>query len=147
MLTSKVSCISFDGLILLKNIFTSIDIGSDNVKVVTCELYNNKLNLLAASSIKSKGIKMGVIVNPNEASSAVKQALNEVESMLGIKIDKVIASVPSNFAEFTFIKGEIEITNEESIVTSKDIVEVMQIAMDSKLTADKEMVTILFIIA
>ncbi|HPF83016.1 MAG TPA: cell division FtsA domain-containing protein [Bacilli bacterium] len=128
---------------MLKNIFTSIDIGSDNVKVVTCELYNNKLNLLAASSIKSKGIKMGVIVNPNEASSAVKQALNEVESMLGIKIDKVIASVPSNFAEFTFIKGEIEITNEESIVTSKDIVEVMQIAMDSKLTADKEMVTIL----
>jgi hypothetical protein len=35
-------------MILLKNIFTSIDIGSDSIKVVTYELYNNKLNLLAA---------------------------------------------------------------------------------------------------
>lgn len=130
-------------MILLKNIFTSIDIGSDSIKVVTCELYNNKLNLLAASSVKSKGIKMGMITNPSEASASIRKCLDEVESMLGITIKKVIASVPSNFAEFTFIKGDVEISNDTGLIESENIVEVLQIAMDSKLTIDKEMVTII----
>lgn len=130
-------------MILLKNIFTSVDIGSDTVKVVTCELYNNKLNLLAASSVKSKGVKMGMIVNPSEASSSIRKCLDEIESMLGIEIKKVITSVPSNFAEFTFIKGNAQIVNESGLVESDNIVEVLQLAMESKLTADKEMVTII----
>ena len=92
---------------MLKNIFTSIDIGSNNIKVVVCELHNNKLNLLAASSVSSKGIKRGMIVNADEASKSIKEAFEKVESMLGIKIKKVIASIPSYFAEFTYIKGTI----------------------------------------
>ena len=47
----------------MKNIFTSVDIGSDTVKIVTCELFNNRLNLLAASSVKSKGIKTYILSN------------------------------------------------------------------------------------
>lgn len=130
-------------MILLKNIFTSVDIGSDSIKIVTCELYNNKLNLLAASSVKSKGIRMGMIVNPAEASNSIRKCLDEIESMLGIQIKKVIASVPSNFAEFEFIKGDVEVINDSGFVESSNIVEVLQIAMDSKIRPDKEMVTII----
>ena len=127
----------------MKNVFTSIDIGSDTVKVVTCELYNNRLNLLAASSVKSKGIKMGIILNPKEAAIAVKEAIGVIEAQLGIEIKKVIASIPSNFAEFSFIKGAIEIRNESGVVEGNDVVEVLQAAMETKITVDKEMVTII----
>jgi len=127
----------------VKHIFSSIDIGSDTVKIVVCELYNNKLHLLAASSVKSKGIKKGLITNVNDATVSIKQAFNEVESMLGIKIKKVVASVPSYFAEFTKIVGEIKITDPDGIVKSDDIVNVFQVAMDGKLKAHQEMVTIL----
>lgn len=41
----------------MRHIYTSVDIGSDSVKVIVCELCKNKLNLLGASSVKSKGIK------------------------------------------------------------------------------------------
>lgn len=128
---------------MLKNIFTSIDIGSDNIKVVVCELHNNKLNLLAASSVTSKGIKRGIIVNAEEAAEAIKKVFSEVESMLGIKIKKVIASIPSYFADFLFIKGSVGIINENHTVGSDEVVDVLGAAMDSKLTADKEMVTII----
>ena len=56
----------------MKNIYTSIDIGSDTIKVVTCELYHNKLNLLAASSVKSKGIKKGLIIDAELASEVIR---------------------------------------------------------------------------
>ena len=45
----------------MRRIIASLDIGSDTIKLVVCELYNNKLHLLAASSVKSKGIKKGII--------------------------------------------------------------------------------------
>ena len=61
----------------MKHIFSSIDIGSDTVKIVVCELYNNKLHLLAASSVSSKGIKRGMIVNADEASKSIKEAFEK----------------------------------------------------------------------
>lgn len=127
----------------MKHIFSSIDIGSDTVKIVVCELYNNKLHLLAASSVKSKGIKKGLITNINDATVSIKQAFNEVESMLGIKIKKVIASVPSYFAEFMKIVGEVKIADENGTVKSDDVVNVFQAAMAGKIRNHQEMVTII----
>ena len=127
----------------MKHIFSSIDIGSDAIKLVVCELYNNKLHLLAASSVKSKGIKKGLITDVDSATVSIKQVFNEVESMLGIKIKKVIASVPSYFSDFIKINGEIKITDENGIVKSDDIINLFQIAMDGKLKNHQEMVTIM----
>lgn len=127
----------------MKNIYTSLDIGTDTIKVVVCELYRNKLNLLAASSKKSKGIKKGVITDVDEALSSVKEAFDEVEAILGVKIKKVIASVPSYFAEFTYVKGEVSIDSEDRVITGDHIVNVLQNAAKSKITPAKELVTIL----
>ena len=52
-------------MVQVKHIYTSVDIGSDSIKVVTSELFKGKLNLLAASSVKSKGIKKGLITDVN----------------------------------------------------------------------------------
>ena len=97
----------------MRHIYTSIDIGSDTIKIIVCELYSGRLNVLACTSTKSKGIKRGLITNVNEASASLKEALNEIESMLGVKIKKALVSVPTYFADFNFVKSEIKIDNEE----------------------------------
>ena len=127
----------------MKHVYTSIDIGSDTIKLIVCELYKNKLNLLAASSVKSKGIKKGLITDVEEASTSIKQAFNEIEDMLGIRIKKVIATIPSYFAEFSMVKGEVQIQSENTVVTGIDVRNVLDIAMKSKLNPNKEMVTII----
>ena len=81
----------------MKQVYTSIDIGSDTIKVVVCELFNNKLNLLAASSVKSKGIKKGLITNFEEAQNSLKLAVSKIEDMLGTRIEHALVSVPSYF--------------------------------------------------
>ena len=127
----------------VKHVYSSVDIGTDSIKVIVCELYKNKLHLLAASSVKSKGIKKGLITDVEEASDSLKKAFNEINEILGIKIKKVIASVPSYFAEFTMVKGQIQITNENKIVNSADITAVIQEAMKAKLAVNQELVTAL----
>jgi len=126
----------------VKHVYTSIDLGSDNIKIIVCELYNGKLNLLACTSTKSKGIKRGLIVNANEASESLKEALKEIESMLGVKIRKALVSVPTYFAEFNFVKSEVKIDNEESLVTSNDVSQVLSSTALNKIN-DKETVAIL----
>ena len=106
----------------MKYVYTSVDIGSDTIKVVVCELFNNKLNLLAASSVKSNGIKKGLITNGKEASISLKKAIKEVEDMLGIKIKNVIATIPNYFSEFIMVKAE-QNYEEETEITGNEIIE------------------------
>lgn len=126
----------------MKQVYISVDLGSDTVKVVACELFNNKLNLLAVSSIKSKGIKKGLITDVEKASASLKEAIEKVEEMLGLKITKVITSIPSYYSEFEMIKGQIELNSEETI-TGKDVVSLLQEAMKSSKNKDLEMVTVI----
>ncbi len=126
----------------MKHVYTSIDIGSDTVKVVVCELYQNKLNLLAASSVQSKGIKKGLITDVYEASESVKAACNEVEQMLGIQIKQVITSIPGYQADFVMVKGTMNL-NREEVIDGNVITELLQTAMNEKTVPGKELVTII----
>ena len=124
----------------MKYVYTSVDIGSDTIKVVVCELFNNKLNLLAASSVKSNGIKKGLITNGKEASISLKKAIKEVEDMLGIKIKNVIATIPNYFSEFIMVKAQ-QSFEEETEITGDEIVNLLQKAMESKKIENRVMVT------
>lgn len=128
---------------MMKHIYTSIDIGSDAIKIVVCELYKNKINLLASSAFKSKGIKKGLITDVDLASECIKGAFSEIEDMLGIKIKKVVTTVSSFNAEYSIIKGNIKINSENNIITSRDIIKVLEVAIKSNPYTLREMVTIL----
>ncbi len=123
----------------MRHIYTCIDIGSDSIKIIVCELYQNRYNLLASSTIKSKGIKKGLITDINEAKNCIKSGFDELETMLGFKIKKVIAIIPSYFSEFNMIKGEVVIND---VVRGSDIIKVLQTAMKEN-DPTKEMVTII----
>lgn len=124
----------------MEHVYSSIDIGSDTIKLVVCELHKNHLNLLAASSTPAKGIKHGLITDPEKARESISLAFKEVEEMLGVKVNKVIASVPNYLAEYKIIKGVAEV--EEDIITGKDIGKAYKDGIVHSLEPDKEFVSI-----
>ena len=62
----------------MKKIYTAIDIGSDTIKFVVGEYYKDKLNILCAHEEKSKGIRKGLIVDPNLAINSIKDGMKEI---------------------------------------------------------------------
>jgi len=128
---------------MMKHIYASLDIGSDTIKLVVCELYQNKLNLLAASSFRSKGIKKGLITDVNLAAQSIRGAFSEIEGMLGISIKRVITSVPAFNAEYSIVKGGINIDHGDYIVNSDDIVKALESTVRGNQSNAREMVTIL----
>lgn len=126
----------------MRHIYTSVDIGTDTTKVVVTELYKGKLNLLAASSIKSRGIKKGLITDVNEASICLKKAISEVEKMLGFRIKKVLVNIPSYFSEFSKIEGEIKVDSPDSLISGYHISRVLESTLKNY-SFSKEIVSII----
>lgn len=127
----------------MKRIYTSVDIGSDTIKVIVCELYKNRLNLLAATTTKSLGIKKGLITDVELARRSIKSAIDEVNKMLGIEITKVIANIPSYFAEFSIVTGKKNIDNEDMRVGSKEVIDVIENSYDNYDDSNRDILTVL----
>lgn len=127
----------------MKEIISSLDIGSSTVKLVVGEVYKNEIHVLCVSEVKSKGVKKGIITNPEEALISIKELFSRSEEMLNIKINKVILIVPSYYAEFLMTEGVSTITNPEGIVDSPDIVRCLQACVYNKVPNNKEFISIM----
>ena len=101
----------------MKKIYTGIDLGSFSIKIVVCEVVNNKFHVLAASNTRCKGIKNGLVTDMEEASIYLKKAKKEVEDMLGITIDQAVVTVPSIDKDFDIVEGKVNETKELITIT------------------------------
>ena len=126
----------------MRKIYTSIDLGSDSIKILVAEMFNKKLNILAASDIKSKGIRKGLIVDANEAAISIKESIKCMQDKLMININKVIACVPAYYSTYEIVNGDLELIGDEYKITGSDIVKVLQKAAKTKIRPDRELVTI-----
>lgn len=125
----------------MKKIYTAIDIGSDTIKFVVGEYYKDKLNILCAHEEKSKGIRKGLIVDPNLAINSIKDGMKEINNNLGINIKKVVVGVPSYNSKFMFVTGEINITDD--IITTDNVNNIIKTSVYSKIEQDYELVTVI----
>ena len=123
----------------MRKIYTSIDIGSDTFKIIVGEAYEDKINVLAASTIKSKGIRKGLIVDSNLAVNAIRDGIKEINNELGFEIKKVVTNVPDYNIKFMYVTGKI---NVDGIIETNHINGVIKDSVYNKLDKDYELVTV-----
>ena len=107
-------------------IYSSIDIGSDTIKIVVGRINDKSFNVLASSNTRAVGIKKGLIVDKDLACKSILLALEEIEKQLGFKIDKAIVTVPLYDVKVDIYNGlcypDGEITGEDVITCFKSCV-------------------------
>jgi len=126
----------------MKKIYTAIDIGSDTIKFVVGEYHKDKVNILTSHEEKAKGIRKGLIVDPNLAINSIKDGIKEINNNLSIKIKKVLVTVPDYNAKFTYVTGELDIVDEDGLITTEDINKVIKNSTYAKLAGDYELITV-----
>lgn len=126
----------------MKKIYTGIDLGSYSIKIVVCEVINNKFHVLAASNTRCKGIQNGIVTDINEAKPYLLKAKQDVEEMLGISIDQAVVTVPIDDISFDIVEGNTTTANENKIIASDDICNVFQDAILGRVEENKELITI-----
>ena len=126
----------------MRKIFTSIDIGSDSIRIVCLEYYHEKYNVLASVIVESAGVKMGLIVDANLVINAIKKGIKKIESRLGTKIDKAIAVIPSNNIELIISTGKIKIDRVDKTINGDDVYRCLGSSLKSAVDKRMEVVSI-----
>ena len=67
-----------------------LDVGSDTVKLVVGEMVKKKLNILAVCDEPSRGVKNGLIEDPNLLIKSLENVIQKCEEVIGLKIKQVI---------------------------------------------------------
>ena len=124
----------------MRKIYTSIDIGSDTIKFLVAEEKDSKFYVLSSSSIKSKGIRKGLIVDSNLVVNAIKDGIKVINNDLGIEIKKVLVNIPDYNVKFMFITGKIDVNG---MVTTDDVNKIIKDSVYGKIDKDYELVTVI----
>ena len=127
----------------MRRILSSIDLGTNQVKLVVAEIIDNKIIVLCAISELSKGIKEGLIISEEDVIFSVRKALKKAEETLGLKIKKVVCSVPEYDLKFTEGNGINTITNDDGIITRNDLSRLLKTCAYNKISDNYELINII----
>lgn len=127
----------------MRKIYTSIDIGTEEIKAVTVEEFHDKMNVLATACTETKGVKKGLIVDASLITTSIKKVIKQLESKLGTKIEQVLAVVPSNNIDINITIGEVNVTTEDHLINGETIFACLQKSLKNNVPQNMEVVSVM----
>ena len=98
--------------------YVSVDLGSYSIKIIVLEKVDDKFYVLASTSVRSQGIKRGIIKDKELALISLKKAIDNINNDLGIEVDKVLLNFPLYNLNTTIESGEIDT---DGVIKGEDI--------------------------
>ena len=74
----------------MNHIYTGLDIGNGEIKIVVVNAIDNNYHVLAATGVKTLGLKKNTIYDDKKLKSSLLKALKITEEKIGMKIKEVI---------------------------------------------------------
>ncbi len=125
----------------MNHIYTGLDIGNGEIKIVVVNANNSNYHVLASTSVKTLGLKKNTIYDEKKLKNTLLRALKNTEEKIGMKIREVILTLPANRASMTIESGLVNIRGEK--VTGKDIENVIRDTVEDTYDNTRELVSCL----
>jgi cell division protein FtsA len=99
---------------MARKIITAIDVGTSKITTVISSVEDDqKPSVIGVCSHPSKGIKKGVVVNIDEATSAISESVNAAERMAGVTVSDVYVSINGDQVTSLNNKGVVAVSGPE----------------------------------
>jgi len=122
-------------------IITGLDIGTGNLKVVVAQKTSNEepLEILATGATPSLGIHKGVVINTDNVTKSIIEAVNEIKNNFDDrKIEKVFINLNGNHIFAAPSHGVVAVSRADQKISEEDIERVLQAAETVSLPSNKE---------
>lgn len=125
-------------------IIAGIDIGSSKVATVIASIDDEEtVKVIGASSIPSRGIRKGQIVNIEEAADSVVESVEASERMAGYNLTRALVSVGGSHIASQNSKGVVAVAEPEGEITKEDVRRVIEAAQAISLPSSREIIHVL----
>ena len=119
---------------MIKNNYTcGIDIGTNYTKVVVVGYDKTKKEnvILSTGSFATKGMRQGIINNPDQVAESIKKAVAQAESHIDFKIRRAYISVGGVGLGSTIATGSVLVSRADQEITPNDITRVINVSENS----------------
>lgn len=126
------------------SIISSIDIGTSKIATLIASLTEDGYaNIVGVSTVTSRGIRKGQVVNIDEASSAIAQSLEAAERMAGVSAPEAYVSISGNHIASINSHGVVAVSEPDKEITEHDVKRVIEAAKAVSIPSSREILHVL----
>lgn len=119
-------------------IVVGIDVGTSKVTTAIASVEENMVNVIGVSTIPSKGLRKGQVVNIEEAVANVSQSLESAERMAGLSVSSAFVSVGGTHISCQNSKGVVAVAEPDKEITQDDVRRVVEASRAISLPSVRE---------
>ncbi len=105
-----------------------LDIGTTKVRAVIAETFDHQLEIVGIGEAESKGLRKGVVVNPEAAVDSIRRAIDAAELMSGLQADSVYVGLSGSHVKGENSQGVIAVSSRYREISPEDIKRVIDAA-------------------
>ena len=129
---------------MAQNILCGIDVGTIKMSCIIAKVDEDDTvpRVMGFSSVPSRGVKKGQIVDINQVSAAVEQAVEQAERMAGVKIQHAFVSVGGPHIESINSQGVVAVSQPEVEISEADVARVIDAAKAISLSSTRDVIEV-----
>lgn len=125
-------------------IISAIDIGSSKITtVIASTLKEDKMSVIGVSTVPSRGMRKGQIVDIEETVSAISESVDSAERMAGVSIGSAFVSVGGAHIASQNSKGVVAVSQPEGEISQADVSRVVEAAKAVSLPSSREILHVI----
>lgn len=125
-------------------ILSSIDIGTSKITTLIASMTDDAIaNIVGVSTVTSKGLRKGQVVNIEEASTAISQSIEGAERMAGVSAPVAFVSIGGNNIASLNSHGVVAVAEPDKEITDSDVKRVIDAAKAVSIPSSREILHVL----
>jgi cell division protein FtsA len=126
------------------NIISSIDIGTSKITTLVASVDDEGVaHILGVSTVPSRGLRKGQVVNIDEATTAISGSIDAAERMSGSSVGRAVISIGGNHIASLNSHGVVAVADPEKEITESDVKRVIDAAKAVSLPSSREILHVL----
>lgn len=122
----------------------AIDVGSSKiVTLIASAARESQLTVIGVSTVPSKGLRKGQVVDIDEAVSAIGAGIEAAERMAGFSISQAFVSVGGSHISSVNSRGVVAVAGNDNEITSEDVRRVTEAARAISIPSSREIIHVI----
>lgn len=129
---------------MAQNLLCGIDVGTSKISCIIAKSpeEDGSPRVMGFSSVPSRGVRKGQIVDINQVTDAVEQAVEQAERMAGAKVTAAFVSVGGPHIESINSQGVVAVSQPDVDISEDDIARVIDAAKAISLSSTREVIEV-----
>ncbi|MBI4289578.1 MAG: cell division protein FtsA [Chloroflexi bacterium] len=127
-----------------KSTVSAIDVGTSKIAAIMADAADEaSFQVLGVGVAASKGLRKGVVVNPDEAREAVHEAIKKAEHAAGIKMETAYVGITGRHVNSLNTKSAVAVTRSDRVVSAGDLKRVLESAREVNSNAERRLLHVI----